>query len=226
VLVQLDSPVGPHEGGEVAAPVFHRVAQQVLEYLNVPHDVPMDAKTNLEVAQSRRAPADSLADAADFDPASSASDASDEADMTNASDSPSATSAPITANAPRVAAASYAGAPATPSVAPPAAHFIAAPDTAKTAAPQTVELDEEAGVQVPNLAGESVRDVTEQCEHLGVIPILAGGGVALTQSPPPGSSVRRGTRVTVEFGRAAAAPSRVAAGGAPQSQQSPPGGGR
>ena len=227
VLVQLDSPVGPHEGGEVAAPVFHRVAQQVLEYLNVPHDVPMDAKTNLEVAQSRRAPADSLADAADFDPASSASDASDEADMTNASDSPSATSAPITANAPPAAAASYAGAPATPSVAPPAAHFIAAPDTAKTAAPQTVELDEEAGVQVPNLAGESVRDVTEQCEHLGLIPILAGGGVAVTQSPPPGSSVRRGTRVTVEFGRAAAAaPSRVAAGGAPQSQQSPPGGGR
>ena len=35
VLVQLDSPVGPHEGGDVAAPVFQRVAQQVLEYLNV-----------------------------------------------------------------------------------------------------------------------------------------------------------------------------------------------
>jgi beta-lactam-binding protein with PASTA domain len=87
-----------------------------------------------------------------------------------------------------------------------------------------VELDEGAGVQVPNLVGENVRDVTEQCEHLGLVPVLAGGGVALTQSPPPGSSVRRGTRVTIEFGRAAAAtPSRASAGVSPQS---PPGGGR
>ena len=33
ILVQLDSPVGPHEGGQVAAPVFKRVAEQVLAYL-------------------------------------------------------------------------------------------------------------------------------------------------------------------------------------------------
>src|SRR4051812_9133634 len=39
VAVILDSPVGPHEGGQVAAPVFARVTQQVLAYLNVPHDV-------------------------------------------------------------------------------------------------------------------------------------------------------------------------------------------
>src|SRR5215467_311254 len=39
VLVVLDSPVGPHEGGLVAAPVFSRVMQQVLAYLNVNHDV-------------------------------------------------------------------------------------------------------------------------------------------------------------------------------------------
>src|SRR5213079_54449 len=39
VLVVLDSPVGLHEAGQVSAPVFSRVAQQVLAYLNVPHDV-------------------------------------------------------------------------------------------------------------------------------------------------------------------------------------------
>jgi cell division protein FtsI (penicillin-binding protein 3) len=44
VLVTLDSPVGPHEGGEVAAPVFKRIAQQVLEYLDVPRDVPLSPK--------------------------------------------------------------------------------------------------------------------------------------------------------------------------------------
>lgn len=44
VLVSLDSPVGEHEGGQVAAPVFKRVAEQVLAYLNVPRDVPVNPK--------------------------------------------------------------------------------------------------------------------------------------------------------------------------------------
>ena len=41
ILVSLDSPVGQHEGGEVAAPVFKRIAEQVLPYLDVPRDVPL-----------------------------------------------------------------------------------------------------------------------------------------------------------------------------------------
>jgi cell division protein FtsI (penicillin-binding protein 3) len=44
ILVSLDSPVGPHEGGEVAAPVFKRIAEQVLLYLDVPRDVPLNPK--------------------------------------------------------------------------------------------------------------------------------------------------------------------------------------
>ncbi|GAC1636143.1 MAG: penicillin-binding protein [Candidatus Acidiferrum sp.] len=44
VLVSFDSPVGEHEGGQVAAPVFKRVAEQVLPYLDVPRDVPVTAK--------------------------------------------------------------------------------------------------------------------------------------------------------------------------------------
>jgi cell division protein FtsI (penicillin-binding protein 3) len=40
ILVVLDSPVGPHHGGQVGGPVFKRVAEQVLSYLRVPHDVP------------------------------------------------------------------------------------------------------------------------------------------------------------------------------------------
>src|SRR4029077_18413230 len=41
ILVSLDSPVGLHEGGMVAAPVFKRIAEQVLPYLDVPRDVPV-----------------------------------------------------------------------------------------------------------------------------------------------------------------------------------------
>lgn len=43
ILVSLDS-VGHHEGGEVAAPVFKRIAEQVLGYLDVPRDVPLNPK--------------------------------------------------------------------------------------------------------------------------------------------------------------------------------------
>lgn len=66
ILVTLDSPVGPHEGGQVAAPVFQRIAQQVLAYLDVPHDVPVTPRllrANLRVPQGR-----SDADVSDFDP--------------------------------------------------------------------------------------------------------------------------------------------------------------
>ncbi|MGH9682030.1 MAG: penicillin-binding transpeptidase domain-containing protein [Candidatus Acidiferrales bacterium] len=41
ILVVLDTPVGIHEGGPTAGPVFKRVAEQVLAYLDVPHDVPL-----------------------------------------------------------------------------------------------------------------------------------------------------------------------------------------
>ncbi len=39
IAVILDSPVGLHQGGQVCAPVFKRIAMQVLEYLHVPHDL-------------------------------------------------------------------------------------------------------------------------------------------------------------------------------------------
>ena len=66
ILVQLDSPVGLHEGGSVAAPVFKRIAEQVLPYLNVPHDVPVSPAT---LRAARRSQTNELADVSDFDPA-------------------------------------------------------------------------------------------------------------------------------------------------------------
>src|ERR1700726_2691265 len=46
ILVQLDSPtMGSHMGGAVAAPVFKRVAEQALAYLNVPQDEAISPKT-------------------------------------------------------------------------------------------------------------------------------------------------------------------------------------
>jgi cell division protein FtsI (penicillin-binding protein 3) len=47
ILVVLDSPIGAHHGGEVGGPIFKRVAQQVLTYMAVPHDIvlPSDTET-------------------------------------------------------------------------------------------------------------------------------------------------------------------------------------
>ena len=43
ILVSIDSPGGyPHGGGEVAAPVFKRIAEQILPYLDVPQDIPVN----------------------------------------------------------------------------------------------------------------------------------------------------------------------------------------
>jgi cell division protein FtsI (penicillin-binding protein 3) len=66
ILVSLDSPVGPHEGGMVAAPVFKRIAEQVLPYLDVPRDVPLSPK--LIQASYKHPEVDESATLEDFTP--------------------------------------------------------------------------------------------------------------------------------------------------------------
>jgi cell division protein FtsI (penicillin-binding protein 3) len=45
ILVSIDSPEGwPHDGATVSAPVFKRIAEQVLPYLDVPRDVPINPR--------------------------------------------------------------------------------------------------------------------------------------------------------------------------------------
>jgi cell division protein FtsI (penicillin-binding protein 3) len=47
ILIVLDSPEGEHHGGMVGGPVFKRIAEQVLAYLDVPHDVPSSSDTEM-----------------------------------------------------------------------------------------------------------------------------------------------------------------------------------
>src|SRR5712664_1064515 len=78
ILVSLDSPVGLHEGGQVAAPVFKRVAEQVLSYLDVPRGIPVRERI---LTASRKTPSsNALPDVTDFSPAetSGATDSSAE----------------------------------------------------------------------------------------------------------------------------------------------------
>src|SRR5438034_11107410 len=40
IIVVIDGPAGPHMGGQVAAPLFKKVAEPILRYMSVPPDVP------------------------------------------------------------------------------------------------------------------------------------------------------------------------------------------
>jgi cell division protein FtsI (penicillin-binding protein 3) len=162
ILVQLDSPsMGSHMGGAVAAPVFKRVAEQALAYLNVPQDEAISPKS-LHASHSS-AVETATSDIADFDPVQVESPDTQEV---NAEPAPAA---------------------------PPAA--------SASVAPPTVELAEGDGVQLPSLAGKTVRQVTEICQKLGVNPVLVGNGIAQQQQPEAGAMTRRGGSVTVWFGR-------------------------
>ena len=53
IAVVLDSAVGLHQGGQVSAPVFTRIAQQVLEYLHTPHDIEIPASRQVLLARQK-----------------------------------------------------------------------------------------------------------------------------------------------------------------------------
>jgi cell division protein FtsI (penicillin-binding protein 3) len=53
IAVVLDTPQGLHQGGQVSAPVFKRVAEQVLAYYGVPHDVAPSQETERRLLAAR-----------------------------------------------------------------------------------------------------------------------------------------------------------------------------
>ena len=60
--------------------------------------------------------------------------------------------------------------------------------------------DEGGDIAVPDFSSKTMREVTEMCLHLGLEPLLVGSNLATQQIPPAGAMVRRGAKVTVQFG--------------------------
>jgi len=167
ILISLDSPVGLHEGGQVAAPVFKRIAEQVLAYLDVPRDVPLNPR--LIQAAYKRQMAGEAATLEDFSP-------------TDFSGQPDA---------------------------PPAASNQAEPEPKSHAPEVTMAADEGGDIAVPDFSGKTMREVTEMCLHLGLEPLLVGTNLAVEQRPEAGTVVRRGAKVTVQFGTPPAKPAKA-----------------
>lgn len=219
IAVVLDSPVGLHQGGQVSAPAFTRIAQQVLEYLHAPHDLEIPANRQVLLAKSKindqnleegspDHPGDTI-DVADATPS--------DADAVNDRGDPGvpARLSPSTAFA--ADERSTRPSPVTPGVIPAAMREpVSAPVPNRTAAtelaeasnpaPQptngTIVLDvEQGGIVVPSFIGKSVRSSIELAESSGLDLDVVGSGLAHDQSPIPGAHVPSGARITVRFGR-------------------------
>ena len=205
IAVILDSAQGLHQGGQVSAPVFRRIAQQVLEYMHVPHDIePANQVQRLTLMASNNND-----DAANEDHNHIGSplitDADDAATQAAAKANPQPAVAPNLAKAPggaKVMDASIASAPQPATPSPDATAALPASDpTASQPAPAngTVVLNVGSGVVVPSFTGKSLRAAVEVAQQNGLELNILGSGVARQQSPPPGSHLLAGQRVTVRF---------------------------
>jgi membrane peptidoglycan carboxypeptidase len=164
ILVSIDSPAGyPHDGATVAAPVFKRIAEQVLPYLDVARDVPLSPQLVQTAYRKKSAGEDSSLD--DLTPVdfSAQPDAEEEGPKTEG-----------------------------------------AREEAARLPEVMMAVDEGGDIEVPDFKGKTMRQVTESCMRLRLDPVLVGSRLAVQQMPSAGARVRRGTKVTVEFGDAPA----------------------
>ena len=210
VAVILDSPVGPHQGGQVSAPVFRRVTQQVLEYLHVPHDVPRAPQHQMLLARIKDKDLEEGTPDHPGEPLETAEASNDApgAGKTNVARAP--TPANAAAQGPVVQAAMRE----TVSTAPPSQPGLAKlpqqptkPDEAASLpviqrTSGTVVLDvEQGGIEVPSFVGKTVRSAVEAAQDAGLELDAVGSGIARQQTPAAGTHVAAGSRVTVQFGK-------------------------
>jgi cell division protein FtsI (penicillin-binding protein 3) len=228
VTVILDSAVGLHQGGQVSAPVFKRITQQVLEYLHVPHDLPLAPKHQLLLAKSTMKDKDLEEGTPDHpgEPLETAEvngESSDAAKSQSVARAPSPATAGSGRNAQAPSATAGAGGkvvqaamrePVSQNAEPrsgskeasgtpaQAADADSAAAQAKLPSTGTVVLDvEQGGIEVPSFVGKTVRRAVEAAQDAGLELDAVGSGVARQQTPVAGTHVAAGARVTVQFGR-------------------------
>jgi cell division protein FtsI (penicillin-binding protein 3) len=199
VAVILDSPVGPHQGGQVSAPVFRRITQQVLEYMHVPHDLPLEPKHQLLMASAKDK--DLEEDTPDH-PGEPLETAEVNGDASEAA-KPNVARAPEPAGGEgNVVQAAMRERGVPPPAATPQSTAVVATSDSKPPTTGTVVLDvEQGGIEVPSFVGKTVRGAVEEAQDAGLEMEAVGSGVARGQTPAAGTHVHAGTRVTVQFGR-------------------------
>jgi cell division protein FtsI (penicillin-binding protein 3) len=212
VAVILDSAVGLHQGGQVSAPVFRRVTQQVLEYLHTPHDLPLAPNHQLLLAQAKMKDNDLEEGTPDHpgEPLETAEMNGDAAQSGKASvarvplglaqgrftPAPAGSEGNVMQAAMRQSETVQGAAnqsDQTPAM---------SPEQLNLPATGTVVLDvEQGGIEVPSFIGKTVRGAVEAAQDAGLELEAVGSGVARQQTPVAGTHGAAGAHVTVQFGR-------------------------
>jgi cell division protein FtsI (penicillin-binding protein 3) len=179
IIVVIDSARGLHQGGQVSAPVFARIATQVLAYMHVPHDV--DVK-NDQMRMLRAKVKDQDLDEDTQGHIGEALEVAKEEPVIQ----------PTKTNQPKTVAAQKQ--------AEPVAQPLEAPKS-PLEGKGTVVLDVGGGPTVPSFLGKSLRSAIETAQTSGIELDAIGSGTAREQSPPPGARMPAGGRVAVRFSR-------------------------
>jgi len=219
VAVVLDNPHGSYYGATVSAPVFADVAQQILEYLGVPHDSEVHANRAAEPLPAHLAAEDEGDRGGDIGALYTAINSLPADDPLRGGDVQHSSagkpnSAPHSGTPPPQKAAG-SGKPAQAGAATGRPGGANAPTvstsqnrgniTAKGAgsAPttRTVVVNESKKLRVPLLIGLPVRKVVEQAAAAGLEVQITGSGVVREQLPAAGTMVSAGTQIVVRCSR-------------------------
>jgi cell division protein FtsI (penicillin-binding protein 3) len=203
VLVSLDSAKGLHQGGQVSAPVFARVMQQVLEYMHVPHDAEIknDPRVQLMRAQAKQEvleedSSEHLGDTLEVPAEQAGAAVSNRPPQTFANAGVrQAAYAPVAAPPPTTAT------PAQPAAATGSGPLPVMVREAPNHPDGTVVLDVASGRPVPSFLGKSLRESIDIARRNGFELHVVGNGVAREQSPAPGTRVPPGSKIAVRFSR-------------------------
>ncbi len=197
VAVVLDSPKGQYYATATSAPVFAEVAQQVLEYLGVQHDIDLraadlaskkDAPVTEDDAPAQEENIEALYDAANDLPSDDPLRAAPASTASAAS--PSSSPSPQAANSPTPKTNTASG----PS---PSASAPSHPNSAPSSPANTVVIANVGKLRVPSLIGLPIREIIEQAGSAGLQVEITGDGIAREQAPAPGTMLAPGTKIVV-----------------------------
>ncbi len=196
VAIVIDNPkAGSYYGAAVSAPVFQEVAQQVLEYLGVPHDEPVRAQKTPLVTDKSVAE-DDHNDAGNVDALYAAiNDLPSDDPLREQPNQQQANAAAPQAAKPAANAASAST--QTSSTLTPASG--ASPKPAQATASVTVPTG--ATLKVPSLIGLNMRQVIVASSSAGLEVNFTGSGTVREQAPAAGTMVAPGTRIVVHCAR-------------------------
>jgi cell division protein FtsI (penicillin-binding protein 3) len=205
VAVIMDNPKGiSYYGTTVSAPVFKEVAQQVLEYLNVPHDIEVSpAKTDLKQAKPEKPiqEDDSSADQSEVNALFAAAndlppdDPLRQPQQTALQPDQQAAASPTIGISSAANGDTDAGRPAA------SGQSQASPAEPPPPKPSRVTISDGKKLNVPSLVGLPLRTVVAMAAAEGLQVQISGSGTVREQAPAPGTQVPNGTKIVVRCGR-------------------------